>query len=190
MLSSALGALGRRSGGLLRLAPAALPAAPLRLVVPAVAQRFSLARTHRARVRARGPSGRRRRSSLSKYLVPILAAGAVAAVLLPDATGCMGKKKKKDTDEADDMYEVDFIDLRKRWRASTLGAPHHLRGWSVSFPRQASSMAMTKRPRTTPPLSMPYLPVLKLSEVCVELRIVRRHAGQGGEFSLVLVCGR
>ena len=43
---------------------------------------------------------------------------------------------------------------------------------------------------TTPPLSMPYSPVLKLSEVCVELRIVRRHAGQGGEFSLVLVCGR
>ena len=27
-------------------------------------------------------------------------------------------------------------------------------------------------------------------EVCVELRIVRRHAGQGGEFSLVLVCGQ
>ena len=42
--------------------------------------------------------------------MPILAAGAVAAVLLPDATGCMGKKKKKDTDEADDMYDVDFID--------------------------------------------------------------------------------
>ena len=83
-----------------------------------------------------------------KYLVPILAAGAVAAVLLPDATGCMGKKKKKDTDEADDMYEVDFIDLAKmaRQTASTLGAPHHLRGWSVSFPRQASSMAMTKGP--------------------------------------------
>ena len=108
---------------------------------------------------------------------------------LPDATGCMGKKEKKNTDEADDMYEVDFIDLAKMAR-QYLGRPHHLRGWSVSFPRQASSMAMTKRPRTTPPLSMPYFPVPKLSEVCVELRIVRRHAGQGGEFSLVLVCGR
>ena len=57
-----------------------------------------------------------------KYLVPILAAGAVAAVLLPDATGCMGKKKKEDTDEADDMYEVDFIDLAKVAR-QYLGRP-------------------------------------------------------------------
>ena len=165
MLSSALGALGRRSGGLLRLAPAALPAAPLRLVVPAVAQRFSLAGTHRARARAIWTSTE---EQPPKYLVPILAAGAVAAVLLPDATGCMGKKKKKDTDEADNMYEVDFIDLAKMARQSVpWAAPHHLgRGWSVSFPRQASSMAMTKRPRTTPPLSMPYLPVLKLSARC------------------------
>ena len=166
------------------MAPAALPAAPLRLVVPAVAQQFSLAGTHRARAIWTSTE-----EQPPKYLVPILAAGAVAAVLLPDATGCMGNKKKKDTDEADDMYEVDFIDLAKMAR-QYLGRPHHLRGWSVSFPRQASSMAMTKRPRTTPPLSMPYLPVPKLSEVCVELRIVRRHAGQGGEFSLVLVCGR
>ena len=124
MLSSALGALGRRSGGLLRLASAALPAAPLRLVVPAVAQRFSLAcwkpGTHRAR--ALGPSGRRRRSGLQSTSCRSSQRGDVAAVLLPDATGCMGKKKKKDTDEADDMYEVDFIDLAKMAR-QYLGRP-------------------------------------------------------------------
>ena len=117
MLSSALGALGRRLGGLLRLAPAALPAAPLRLVVPAVAQRFSLAGTHRARAIWTSTE-----EQPPKYLVPILAAGAVAAVLLPDATGCMGKKKTKNTDEADDMYEVDFIDLAKMAR-QYLGRP-------------------------------------------------------------------
>ena len=120
MLSSALGALGRRSGGLLRLAPAALPAAPLRLVVPAVAQRFSLAGTHRAWACAIWTSTE---EQPPKYLVPILAAGAVAAVLLPDATGCMGKKKKKDTDEADDMYEVDFIDLTNKMARQYLGRP-------------------------------------------------------------------
>ena len=94
MLSSALGALGRRSGGLLRLAPAALPAAPLRLVVPAVAQRFSLACWNPPRARA-WAIWTSTEEQPPKYLVPILAAGAVAAVLLPDATGCMGKKKKK-----------------------------------------------------------------------------------------------
>ena len=122
MLSSALGALGRRSGGLLRLAPAALPAARLRLVVPAVAQRFSLAGTHRARARARA-IWTSTEEQPPKYLVPILAAGAVAAVLLPDATGCVGKKKKKDTDEADDMYEVDFIDLANKMARQYLGRP-------------------------------------------------------------------
>ena len=34
----------------------------------------------------------------------------------------MGNKKKKDTDEADDMYEVDFIDLAKMAR-QYLGRP-------------------------------------------------------------------
>ena len=109
MLSSALGALGRRSGGLLRLAPAALPAARLRLSWSPLWPSGSrlLEPTARARARAIWTSTE---EQPPKYLVPILAAGAVAAVLLPDATGCMGKKKKKDTDEADDMYEVDFID--------------------------------------------------------------------------------
>ena len=127
MLSSALGALGRRSGGLLRLAPAALPAAPLRLVVPAVAQQFSLAGTHRARAIWTSTE-----EQPPKYLVPILAAGAVAAVLLPDATGCMGNKKKKDTDEADDMYEVDFIDLAKMAR-QYLGRPASSAGMERLF---------------------------------------------------------
>ena len=134
MLSSALGALGRRSGGLLRLAPAALPAAPLRLVVPAVAQRFSLAGTHRARARARARSiWTSTEEQPPKYLVPILAAGAVAAVLLPDATGCMGKKKKKDTDEADDMYEVDFIDLANKMARQYLGRPASSAGMERLF---------------------------------------------------------
>ena len=39
------------------------------------------------------------------YVLPLLAAGAVAAILMPDASDsdCMGKRKKKDTEEADDM---------------------------------------------------------------------------------------
>ena len=60
------------------------------------------------------------------YVIPLLAAGAVAAVLLPDASTCMGKRKKKDAEEEDDVYEVDHIVSRRLIK----GSPEYLQGFS------------------------------------------------------------
>ena len=88
------------------------------------------------------------------------------------------------------MYEVDFIDLAKMAR-QYLGRPASSAGVERLFSKAGKLYGDDKKAQDYTSLEHAlYLPVLKLSEVCVELRIVRRHAGQGGEFSLVLVCGR
>ena len=58
-------------------------------------------------------------------VLPLLAAGSVAAILMPDASDCMGKRKKKGTEEADEMYEVDQIVARRLVK----GAPEYLVRW-------------------------------------------------------------
>ena len=67
-----------------------------------------------------------------------------------------------------------------------LGRPASSAGVERLFSKAGKLYGDDKKAQDYTSLSMPYLPVLKLREVCVELRIVRRHAGQGGEFSLVL----
>ena len=61
-------------------------------------------------------------------MLPLLAAGSVAAILMPDASDCMGKRKKKGTEEADEMYEVDHIVARRLVE----GAPEYLVRWKGS----------------------------------------------------------
>ena len=131
MLSSALGALGRRSGGQLRLAPAVLPAAPLRLVVPAVAQRFSLAGTHRARARAGhlDVDG----GAASKVPRADPRSGCCRRRLAAGCDRLHGQEKEEDTDEADDMYEVDFIDLANKMARQYLGRPASSCGGGASL---------------------------------------------------------
>ena len=64
--------------------------------------------------------------SLYEMLPSLLAAGAVAAVLsICEPTECMGKKRKKDSVQEDDMYEVDYIKARRLVK----GQPEYLIKW-------------------------------------------------------------
>ena len=110
MLCRALGALGRASRGGIRLAPSA---APLRSALPALAQRITVASRP-----CWSPTWYARSSLATACTVlplALLAAGAVAAILMPDASDCMGKRKKKGTEEADEMYEADHIVWPAAW---------------------------------------------------------------------------
>ena len=115
MLCRALGALGRAGRGGIRLAPSV---APLRSAFPALAQRITV---EPAAIVANVVC----EEQPCNYVLPLLAAGAVAAILMPDTSDCMGKRKKKGTEEADEMYEVDHIVARRLVR----GAPEYLVRW-------------------------------------------------------------
>ena len=101
MLCRALGALGRASRGGIRLAPSA---APLRSALPA-----ATGTAHHGRELAVLVANVVCEEQPRNCVLPLLAAGSVAAILMPDTSDCMGKRKKKGTEEADEMYEVDHI---------------------------------------------------------------------------------